>query len=62
IQFHNDSYANPAGLVDYLKAQRGQAKVKDNKVVVRRDWASDADRVKGVFAIAQDLAKLAKAG
>jgi len=57
IQFHNDKFANPQGLVDFIKDQKGLAKVKDNKIVVRRDWKKDADKIKGAFAIAQDLAK-----
>ena len=32
-------------------------KVKDNKIVVRRDWKTDADKIKGAFAIARDLAE-----
>ncbi len=60
IQFHNDKYANPAGLVEFITTQDGQAKVKDNKIVVRRDWAKPGDRIKGGFAIARDLAVLAK--
>jgi len=31
--------------------------VKDNKIVVRRDWKTDADKIKGAFAIARDLAE-----
>ncbi|MDA3887412.1 MAG: transcription-repair coupling factor [Allgaiera sp.] len=57
IQFHLDKFANPVGLVEYLQAQNGLAKVKDNKVIIRRDWASDADRIRGAFAIARDLAE-----
>ncbi len=60
IQFHNDKFADPAGLVTFLQAQKGLAKVRDNKVVVRRDWARDSDKIKGAYAIASDLAKLAK--
>ena len=60
IQFHNDKFNNPAGLVDFIQAQRGMAKVRDNKIVVRRDWARDKDKIKGAFAIARDLAKHAK--
>ncbi len=59
LTFHNDRFANPGGLVDYLQAQMGHAKVKDNKVVIRRDWPTDADRIKGAFAIAVDLAEKA---
>ncbi len=62
IQFHNDKFANPAGLVDFLQDQRGLAKVKGNKIVVRRDWKKDSDKIKGAFAIARDLAVQAKKG
>ena len=61
IQFHNDKFANPAGLVDFLQAQGGLAKVKDNKIIVRRDWVKDSDRIRGAFAVARDLAEKAKA-
>jgi len=62
IQFHNDKFVNPAGLVEFIHAQDGLAKVRDNKIVVRRDWAKTADKIKGAFAIAQDLARFAKSG
>ncbi|RKT34101.1 transcription-repair coupling factor [Roseovarius halotolerans] len=57
IQFHNDKFASPTGLVEFIGAQNGQAKVKDNKIVVRRDWRKDSDKIKGAFAIARDLAE-----
>ncbi len=56
IQFHNDKFASPQGLVEFIQNQRGLAKVKDNKIVVRRDWKKDSDKIKGAFAIARDLA------
>ena len=61
LQFHNDKFPNPAGLVAFVHAQNGLAKVKDNKIIVRRDWASEADKIKGAFAIARDLAQHAAA-
>ena len=61
IQFHNDKYASPEGLVEFIKDQRGLAKVKDNKIIVRRDWKKDSDKIKGAFAIARDLAEKAVA-
>ena len=61
IQFHQDRFPNPAGLVEFLTDQNGQAKVTDNKIFVGRTWSSDADRIKGAFAIARDLAAKAKA-
>jgi transcription-repair coupling factor (superfamily II helicase) len=59
IQFHNDKFASPEGLVQFIQDQRGLAKVKDNKIIVRRDWKNDADKIKGAFAIARDLAEKA---
>ncbi len=56
VQFHNDKYANPAGLVEFLNDQKGLAKVKDNRIVVRRDWTTERARLQGAFAIARDLA------
>ena len=60
IQFHKDKFVSPEGLVDFIRDQNGLAKVKDNKIVIRRDWARDSDKIKGAFAIAQDLAKKVK--
>ena len=62
VQFHNDKFANPAGLVEFIQDQRDLAKVRDNKIVIRRDWRSEKDRIRGAFAIARDLAEKAKAG
>ena len=56
IQFHNDKFASPQGLVEFVQDQKGLAKTKDNKIVVRRDWAKESDKIKGAFAIARDLA------
>jgi transcription-repair coupling factor (superfamily II helicase) len=57
IQFHNDKFANPAGLVTFIKAQGAAARVQGNKIVIAGDWKTDADRIKGAFGIARDLAE-----
>ena len=57
VQFHNDKFPNPAGLVDFINAQRGLARIRDNKVVIRRDWTKDSDKIKGAYGIARDLAE-----
>jgi transcription-repair coupling factor (superfamily II helicase) len=57
IRFHNDKFANPAGLVDFIRAREGQARVKDNKIVVQAAWTTEAERIKGAFALAKDLAE-----
>lgn len=62
VQFRGDRFANPAGLAAWLQGQNGLAKIRDNRIVVRRDWRDDEDRLKGAFAIARDLAAAAGAG
>ncbi|MFZ5751232.1 MAG: transcription-repair coupling factor [Pseudomonadota bacterium] len=59
VQFLQDRFANPAGLVEYLQAQAGQARIKDNRLVIARAFSSDAERIKGAFQIAKDLAEKA---
>ena len=60
VQFHQDKYANPAGLVQFLHDQKGAARIRDNRIVIRRDWPSEKARLIGAFGIARDLAALAQ--
>ena len=62
VQFHMDRFPNPAGLVEFLDEQNGRARIVDNKIVVAREWKTDADRIKGAFGVARDLAAKVKAG
>jgi transcription-repair coupling factor (superfamily II helicase) len=62
IAFHNDRFANPAGLVDFLKAQGPAARVNGNRIVLTGEMKSEADRIKGAFNIARDLAEVVRAG
>jgi transcription-repair coupling factor (superfamily II helicase) len=62
VSFHNDRFANPAGLVDFLRAQGPAAKVNGTKIVLTGEMRTEADRIKGAFAIARDLAELVRAG
>ena len=57
IRFHNDKFASPKGLVEFINDQKGLAKVKDNKIVVRRDWTKEKEKIQGAFNIARDLAQ-----
>ncbi len=61
IRFHNDKFVSPEGLVEFIQDQKGQAKVKDNKIVVMRDWTKEADKIRGAFGLAKDLAEKVKA-
>lgn len=62
IQFHQDKFPNPKGLVEFLHAQGPGTRIRDNKVVVQRDWPDERARIKGAFQLARDLAEKAKAG
>lgn len=61
IRFHNDKFVSPEGLVEFIQDQKGQAKVKDNKIVVMRDWSKEADKIRGAFGLARELAEKVKA-
>jgi transcription-repair coupling factor (superfamily II helicase) len=60
IQFHQDKFINPVGLAQYLLDSRGTAKVKDNKLIVLRDWINSDKKIKGAYVIARELAVMAK--
>lgn len=42
--------------MDFIKSQAG-ARVNGNKIVLVQDWKTEADRIKGAFAIAKALAE-----
>ena len=60
IRFHGDRFANPEGLVEFIRGQNGLAKIKSNKLIVRRDWRKNRDRVRGAFVVARELASKAR--
>lgn len=60
IRFHRNNFANPKGLVEFIASERGQAKVKDTRIIVLREWSSDRMRISGALRLMADLAKIAK--
>jgi transcription-repair coupling factor (superfamily II helicase) len=62
VAFRNSHFANPAGLVEFLTAQKGTAKLRpDHKLVFMRRWDTPADRFEGVQYVATELARIAAA-
>jgi transcription-repair coupling factor (superfamily II helicase) len=60
LSFRQNRFANPLGLVEFLQAQAGTAKLRtDQKLVVMRSWESDKDRLVGVRRLLEQLAKIA---
>ena len=63
ISFHNDDFVNPAGLVQFITAQTGTAKLRpDQKLVFMRGWDDPASRLAGVRHLLKELAAIAAAG
>ena len=57
VQFHQDRVARPEGLVQFIHDQNAAAKVKDNRIVIARNWPEAKARLVGAFQIARDLAQ-----
>jgi transcription-repair coupling factor (superfamily II helicase) len=62
VQFHQDRFADPAALVAWIKAQGAGVRIAGPKLVFEAKWQTEADRIKGAFAIARDLAGLVRSG
>jgi len=63
VGFHNNDFANPAGLVEFFANQAGTAKLRpDHKLVYMRRWKTPDERLDGVRYLVNELAKVAEAG
>ncbi len=62
VQFHNDKFPNPAGLVEFLRDQGTAVKVQGNKIVLYGEMKLESERIRGAFNIARDLAEKVKQG
>ncbi len=59
LSFRNNTFSNPAGLVQFISRQLGTVKLRpDHKLVLQRAWDDAPARVKGVQALIEGLAKL----
>ena len=60
VAFHNDQFANPTGLIDYVQRLAGAAKLRpDNKLVITRVWPDGAARLHAGLQLSKGLAKVA---
>ena len=60
IAFHNDHFAHPAGLVEFISSQAGTAKLRpDHRLVYMREWDDAESRLSGVMHLIRNLAKIA---
>ena len=63
LAFREDRFANPAGLVALIARERDNAKLRpDHRLVLKRDWMSVEDRLKGVDRLLRELVAIAEEG
>ena len=63
LSFHEDRFANPAGLVAFIGRQSLGTKLRaDHSLLIPVDWGAAEARLKGVRGILAGLAEIAKAG
>lgn len=60
IAFYQNTFPNPAGLIEYISRQMGTIKIRpDQKILVMRPWDSVQDRLSGVQKIVAKIAEIA---
>ncbi|MBV1917374.1 MAG: transcription-repair coupling factor, partial [Sphingomonadaceae bacterium] len=63
ISFHNDSFPNPAGLIEYAAKREGTIKLRpDNRLQLNRAWVDPKSRLNGLFQLTRGLSAIAKKG
>ena len=62
LAFRDNTFGNPAALVEIINDERGKAKLRpDHKLVFKRDWDTPEERLSGTYALMRKLADLASA-
>ncbi len=60
VAFREARVADPAGLVGYIQAQAGTARLRpDHRLVLSRNWDTDRARIAGAERLVRDLASIA---
>ena len=60
VTFHDETFANPVGLVEYISREAGKVSLRpDHRLVYRRDWTDAVRRLKGAHELLQKLADIA---
>lgn len=61
IAFHDNSFARPDLLIGFIQGEHGRISLRpDHRLVLKRDWANDATRLKGTRQFVSKLAELAQ--
>ena len=61
VSFHNDSFPDPAGLIQYAAKREGTIKLRpDNRLQVNRAWGDPKSRLHGLFQLTRGLSAIAR--
>jgi len=61
VSFHNDSFPNPAGLIEYAAKREGTIKLRpDSKLLLNRSWQDPKSRLNGLFQLTKGLSAIAR--
>ena len=61
VSFHNDNFADPAGLIAYVERLKGTVKLRpDMKLVVTRNWGNAEARLHGLIQLTKGLSVIAR--
>ena len=60
LSLRDNTFPNPAALVELINDERGNAKLRpDHKLVFKRDWDTPAERLSGTYRLMKTLAAMA---
>ncbi len=60
VSFHNESFPNPMGLIEYASKREGTIKLRpDMKLQVNRAWADPKSRLNGLLQLTRGLSAIA---
>ena len=60
VSFRDNTFANPAGLVEFISDDVGRTKLRpDHKLVFRRNWEGPGHRLQGARMLIKKLAEIA---
>ena len=61
VSFHNDSFADPVGLINYARRLEGTIMLRpDNKIVITRVWGDPKSRLNGLYQLTKGLSAIAR--
>jgi transcription-repair coupling factor (superfamily II helicase) len=59
VHFHNDSFPDLPGLLNYVQRLKGTAKLRpDSKLVIQRAWPDPKSRINGAVQLSRGLARI----